>query len=73
LTKYSSKRDDRKFFDEVRKVSIMTWQIQCKEYFESSEFNNHTANVLLKKIKWSQLLSKDKMKKTLDEKEVLRK
>jgi hypothetical protein len=24
LTKYSSKRDDRKFFDEVRKVSIMT-------------------------------------------------
>jgi aminopeptidase N len=55
LKSMPSKRDDRKFFDEVRNSDYDLDRFR-KEWLESSEFNNYTANVLLNKNKMIQLL-----------------
>jgi aminopeptidase N len=73
LTKYAFQNVTTKnFFDEVRKVSDYDLDSFRKKWLESSEFNNNTANVLLKKNKMIQLLFEvEKLKKKpLDEKEI---
>jgi aminopeptidase N len=46
----------KNFFDEVKKVSDYDLDKLSKQWLESSEFNNNTANVLLNKNKMIQLL-----------------
>jgi aminopeptidase N len=73
LTKYAFQNVITKnFFDEVRKVSDYDLDSFRKKWLESSEFNNNTVNVLLKKNKMIQLLFEvEKLKKKpLDEKEI---
>jgi aminopeptidase N len=73
LTKYAFQNVTTKnFFDEVRKVSDYDLDSFRKKWLESSEFNNNTVNVLLKKNKMIQLLFEvEKLKKKpLDEKEI---